>query len=152
MVSFVKRRLAEGEIKASDLEELGIEESRRPISNAWEWAVDEKNDLYFTQLISTSGAYGEMKEGRYFYLLLIEHEAILIALTGRSVKLENNTFIDEAQFLDFGAIRKYPLVQLIETVNIAARVFCYDQKPFAFKNDMPISRYPLANYGGFSLR
>jgi hypothetical protein len=149
MHCFIKRPLTEDETNHIDLERLGIEQSRRPPPCTWEWAVDEQNAIYFTQLISSSGAFGEMREGRYFYLLVIADEPLVIVLTGFTVRTHKDTPLEEAQFLNFWALPKHDLSELMEVANAAATVLCCDHRPFAFKENDPVSRFPLASYGGF---
>lgn len=126
-MNFIKRPLNSEESELIDLEKLGVSQKRRPSSSTWSWAIDEGNEIYFTQLISTGGPYGEMREGWYWFILVIQGDPIFIQLTGGSTGEFAN-----AEFMDFGAVHKYDRKQLIAIANQAAIVQCYNEKPFNF--------------------
>jgi hypothetical protein len=70
---FIKRALTEEEIAAVDRTALGIEARRVP-PKKWEWSVDLDRRLLCTQLVSNPG---EMREGSYWYLLLVDGQPCL---------------------------------------------------------------------------
>lgn len=130
-MNFINRPLNTEECELLDLEKFGVSVERRPTSSTWCWAIDESNGIYFTQLISSGGAYGEMREGWYWYILVINSHPVFIRLTGGSTLMHDIKLAD-AQFMDCGAIHKYDRKELIIIANNAAIVHCYDKKPFHF--------------------
>lgn len=65
---FAKRSLTEEELEALDWAALGIEPRRVP-PKKWDWSIDADRKVMCTQLISNTG---EMREGSYWYLLLVD--------------------------------------------------------------------------------
>jgi hypothetical protein len=77
-MAFVKRSLKLEEHLRLDLIALGIENRRIPPQD-WSWAVDEDQDVFFTQLISSTY---EMREGWYWYLLLVSGSPTMLMVDG----------------------------------------------------------------------
>lgn len=137
---FIKCHLDKNEIAVLKLETFDIPIDRLPNSSTWNWAFDEINNIYFTQLISKSI---EMREGWYWCLLIIDSKPIIVELTGHRTSVRGQS-LENAWFLDCGIIYDYDINQLIAIINQAATILCHDQQPFHFMDEIakPIMFYP----------
>ncbi|MFZ6871790.1 hypothetical protein ACO0LF_06990 [Undibacterium sp. Di27W] len=82
-MTLIKRQLTEAEFLKLDFQ--GIELQRRPSPEAL-WVVDEERQLLCVQLISTTYA---MREGYYWYLLLLEKRQFIFMVDAFSAKTKD---------------------------------------------------------------
>lgn len=128
---FVKRSLTEKERDSIRSENVTGYRSRWPESLSWDWAIDESRDIYFTQLMSTGM---EMREHRYWYLLLIRNNPVMVMFTGEWITV-NNVGFHSTRFTSFGSIRNPDQAckaHLIAVINEAVSVLCEDKTLFHF--------------------
>jgi hypothetical protein len=88
-----------------------------------------RESVLFTQLLSDAA---EMRDGQYFYLLLVESSPVFIQLTGR-LEWHKNDFHALAEFVDTAEYRKHPMEILHELANSAAIVGSQNVRPFLFR-------------------
>ena len=91
---FLKRALSDQEFSAVDWGALGIAPKRIPPSN-WSWSVDPARQLFCTQLLSDTS---EMREGRYWYLLLFNGKPVIFEVDAFSSSTSNGKPFVEAAF------------------------------------------------------
>jgi hypothetical protein len=75
--------------------------------------------VFFTQLLSDSA---EMREGIFYYLMMVQDDPTFVLVTGRS-KWSDNQFCETVEFIDAGGYAKYPAHGLID-LSIAAAQVC----------------------------
>lgn len=122
---FVSRPLKPDELEKIDWEKLGVEKSRIPTNDNWSWTVDIKNEILYTQLISSSGVDGEQREGTYYYLLIIQGDPILIYLSGVGMRSSNNRHYAQACFIKSPILDKYQTLDLIKIVSTIDLIHSY---------------------------
>ena len=99
-MSFIKRQLTAEELSSFRNGGYNIIQRRVPDYD-WEWAVDEENGILFTQLISNSN---EMREGYYWYLLIVNSKKYIIRVNAWGGKRVNdqlllNALLEEPEIL-----------------------------------------------------
>lgn len=74
-MAFLVRTLSELERSVLNLGALGVDQSRSPAAReAWRYAIVDERSALFTQLVSSTG---EMRDGTYFYLLVLRGQPIV---------------------------------------------------------------------------
>ena len=126
---FVKRHLTESELAKINWAALGVNNERVPPSS-WDWAIDVENDIFCTQLISSSY---EMREGYYWYLLIAKGQPFIFMVDAfRSQNIAGKIYRE-------AALNKRNLtaqeIQFIERLsNEAHEVVSYSHEPLIFSN------------------
>ena len=121
-MAFLLRDINETVFPTIDFEAIGVPRHRAPPPKEWPCAVDEGRNLSFTQLISASL---EMREGDYYYLLLVGKDPVQIHYRHYGGSL--------ATILPSAIAQKYDRAYIAGLVNEAAVVCTYDRKPFRFE-------------------
>lgn len=87
-MAFVVRTLSDSERSVSNFGALGVEQSRSPAGlKAWPYAIDDQRSALFTQLVSSTS---EMRDGTYFYLLVLRGRPFVFELVpSLGLKLQN---------------------------------------------------------------
>jgi hypothetical protein len=126
---FLKRSLMNHEISAIDFKALGIETRRVPGEN-WSWAVDENARVYFTQLISSTN---EMREGDYWYLLLIEGCPVVLQVNAWGGKPVDGNIHLRAKFISGTTALKCPVAGVEALASEAMEVVSAQRDRLAFR-------------------
>ena len=126
---FLKRSLRTHEISAIDFKALGIESRRVPGEN-WSWAVDENAGVYFTQLISSTY---EMREGEYWYLLLIEGSPAVLQVDAWGGKPVDGHIHLRAKFISGTKALKCPVAGVEALATEAMAVVSAQRDRLAFR-------------------
>ncbi|MES9854542.1 MAG: hypothetical protein ABW170_22225 [Candidatus Thiodiazotropha sp. L084R] len=127
---FFKQVLKDSKKPIINYKAIGVPEYRLPIPADREWAVSDDTNILFAQLQSNTW---EMREGNYWYLLILPRQSFVIGIYAYSGTILNGEDYIDAHIEQPASFENYSFELISEIVSDAMSVLSNDNRKLLLK-------------------